>query len=231
MRRVLPFVLIACVVGAVVLGRVARQQTGIEARQQTGIEVSAESIQTWVSSLGWQAPAIFVGLVTFRIFLFMPSWVVLSAGGLVFGALLGTALGGLGVLLSAMVGYGLARGIGRDWVRPRMKVRLERYAQSVERLGPVLIGLVTAHPMGPMTPFHWAAGFSTVPLLGFLIAVTLAGPTRAFIYSFFGSTLLEAGSAEFYLASSILVVVALLPLAHPGVRRRLFAARRRGMKP
>ncbi len=223
MRRILPFVLLALVVGAVVLGRAARQEAGIE--------VSAESIQTWVSSLGWQAPALYVGLVTFRIFLILPSWVVLSAGGLVFGAFLGTVLGGLGVLLSAVMGYGLARGIGRDWVRPRMQARLEGYGQSLERLGPLLVGLVTAHPMGPMTAFHWAAGFATVPLLGFLIAVLLGGPTRAFIYSFFGSTLLEPGSGEFYLAITILVVVALLPLAHPGIRRRLFAARRRSMKP
>ncbi len=222
MRRILPFVLLAFVVGAVVLGRVARQEAGIE--------VSAESIQTWVSSLGWQAPALYVGLVTFRIFLILPSWVVLSAGGLVFGAFLGTVLGGLGVLLSAVMGYGLARGIGRDWVRPRIQARLERHGQSLERVGPLLVGLVTAHPMGPMTAFHWAAGFATVPLLGFLVAVLLGGPTRALIYSFFGSTLLEPGSGEFYLATTILVVVALLPLAHPGIRRRLFAARRRGMK-
>ncbi len=223
MRRILPFVLLALVVGAVVLGRAVRQEAGIE--------VSAESIQTWVSSLGWQAPALYVGLVTFRIFLILPSWVVLSAGGLVFGAFLGTVLGGLGVLLSAVMGYGLARGIGRDWVRPRMQARLQGYGQSLERVGPLLVGLVTAHPMGPMTAFHWAAGFATVPLLGFVMAVLLGGPTRAFIYSFFGSTLLEPGSGEFYLATTILVVVALLPLAHPGIRRRLFAARRRGMKP
>ena len=223
MRRILPFALLALVVGAVVLGRAARQEAGIE--------VSAESIQTWVSSLGWQAPALYVGLVTFRIFLILPSWVVLSAGGLVFGAFLGTVLGGLGVLLSAVMGYGLARGIGRDWVRPRIQARLERYGQSLERVGPLIVGLVTAHPMGPMTAFHWAAGFATVPLLGFLVAVLLGGPTRALIYSFFGSTLIEPGSGEFYLATTILVVVALLPLAHPGIRRRLFAARRRGMKP
>ena len=91
MRRILPFALLALVVGALVLGRAARQEAGIE--------VSAESIQTWVSSLGWQAPALYVGLVTFRIFLLLPSWVVLSAGGLVFGAFLGTVLGGLGVLM------------------------------------------------------------------------------------------------------------------------------------
>ncbi len=222
MRRILPFVLLALVIGAVVLGRAVRQEAGIE--------VSAESIQTWVSSLGWQAPALYVGLVTFRIFLILPSWVVLSAGGLVFGAFLGTVLGGLGVLLSAAMGYGLARGIGRDWVRPRMQARLERYGQSLDRVGPLLVGVVTAHPMGPMTAFHWAAGFATVPLLGFVMAVLLGGPTRAFIYSFFGSTLLEPGSGAFYLATTILVVVALLPLAHPGIRRRLFAARRGGMK-
>ena len=223
MRRVAPFLLIACVIAAVLVGRVVRQQMGIE--------VSAESIQTWVALLGWHGPAIYVGLVTFRVFLFLPSWVVLSAGGLVFGAFLGTVLGGFGVVLSAVIGFAVARGIGRDWVRPHVRVKLEGYEQRVQQVGPLVIGLATAHPVGPMSAFHWAAGFSTIPLLGFLVAVMLGGPVRAFIYAFLGSTLLEPGSSEFYIASSILIAVALLPLAHPRLRRRLFAARRRAMKP
>lgn len=223
MRRVLPVLLLALVVGAVVLGRVARQEAGFE--------VSAESIQNWVAGLGWQAPALFVGLVTFRIFLFMPSWVVLSAGGLAFGAYVGTLLGSLGVILSAVIGYGIARGIGRDWLRPGLRLKLEGYQERVERAGPLVIGIATAHPMGPMTAFHWAAGFSMLPWFAFLTAVAIGAAVRSSIYSFFGSTLLEPGSATFYLASSILVVLALLPLAHPGFRRRVLAARRRGMRP
>ena len=79
--------------------------------------------------------------------------------------------------------------------------------------------------MGPMSPFHWAAGLSSIPWLPFLVAIGVAGCLRAFAYAYFGSTLLEAGSTEFFGATAFLVAVALLPLAHRGVRRRLFGGR------
>ena len=52
---------------------------GVLVRRDAGLEFSIESVQSWMQPLGWRAPALYVGLVTFRFFLLMPSWVVLSA--------------------------------------------------------------------------------------------------------------------------------------------------------
>jgi uncharacterized membrane protein YdjX (TVP38/TMEM64 family) len=78
---------------------------------------------------------------------------------------------------------------------------------------------MTGHPMGVMTPFHLAAGISGVSWLAFLVVVLVAGPIRAVAYAYLGANLLDAGSARFWLASALLVALALLPLAHPKVRR------------
>jgi uncharacterized membrane protein YdjX (TVP38/TMEM64 family) len=83
------------------------------------------------------------------------------------------------------------------------------------------VGVVTAHPIGPMSPVFWGAGFAAVPVLGFLVAVGLAAPVRAFAYSFFGSTLLDPGTPRFWVATAVLVAVALVPFAHPGFRSRM----------
>ncbi|HSJ97489.1 MAG TPA: VTT domain-containing protein [Myxococcota bacterium] len=213
MRRFAPLVFLA-LIAALVLG-------GRAVRASLGIEFDAGSIQGVVAALGWKGPAIFVGLVTFRQFLFLPSAVVLPAGGVVFGALEGTLLGALGILLSAALKYGLARALGREWLQARFGAAVAAFERHAEAAGPLVVGVVTAHPIGPMAPIFWAAGFAAVPVAGFLIAVALGAPVRAFAYSFFGSTLLDPGTARFWIATVVLVAVALLPLAHRGFRARL----------
>ena len=46
----------------------------------------------------------------------------------------------------------------------------------------ILVGLATAHPMGPMSPFHWGAGFSSIGTGRFLAAIVIAGVARATQY-------------------------------------------------
>jgi uncharacterized membrane protein YdjX (TVP38/TMEM64 family) len=79
-----------------------------------------------------------------------------------------------------------------------------------------------------MSPVHWAAGLSSIPALAFGLAVCLGGPVRAGAYSLLGSTLLDFGSPRFLVASGVLAAVVLLPLVHPGIRRRLVSRLRAG---
>jgi uncharacterized membrane protein YdjX (TVP38/TMEM64 family) len=222
-RRFAPLALVA-LIAVLVLG-------GQAVRASLGIELDSDSIHGAVAALGWKGPAIFVGLVTFRQFLFLPSALVLPAGGVVFGAMEGTLLGALGILLSAGMKYGLARSLGRDWLRARFGAAVDAFERHAEAAGPLVVGVVTAHPIGPMAPMFWGAGFAAVPVVGFLVAVALAAPVRAFAYSFFGSTLLDPGTPRFWIATVVLVVVALLPLAHPGFRERMMSVAKQARAP
>ncbi len=77
-----------------------------------------------------------------------------------------------------------------------------------------------------MTPFHYGAGLSSIPVLTFALAIAATAPLRAGAYSFFGSTLLAPDSPDFYVATGLLVGFVLLPLLHPRLRRRLFRSSR-----
>ena len=219
MGRAAPFLLLGLVVALFLGGRFLRQQLGLE--------LSPGSVHAAVAGLGWMAPALFVGLVTFRQFLFLPSAVVLPVGGVVFGAALGTLFGALGIVLSAVIKYTVARVFGREWLRPRFGAAVAAFERHAEAAGPPVVALVTAHPAGPMSPVFWGAGFAAVPPLGFLTAVALAAPVRAFAYSFFGATLLEPGGPRFWAATGLLALAALAPLAHRGLRERILRAARR----
>ncbi len=222
MRRFLPLALILLIIAALASGRAVRANIGVE--------YSPAALQAYILGLGAIAPAIFVAIMTLRQFLFLPSVVVLTAGGLVFGAGLGTALGGLGVLLSALLMFALARGVARGWVRGRFGQRFHRFEEQVDATGPIVVAVATAHPMGPLSPLHWAAGVSSIRWHRFLLAVLVAGFVRAYtyIYASFGATLLDVGSQEFYTATFALLAAALLPLLHGGIRARVLG---RGSQP
>jgi uncharacterized membrane protein YdjX (TVP38/TMEM64 family) len=197
-------------------------------RGEIDVELRPDSLRDWVQSLGLVAPVVYVGLVTFRQFLLLPSLLLLAVGGLVFGAALGTLLGGGGIVLSALLGFALARTLGREWLRVRMSGRLREIERQSARIGPLLVGLATAHPLGPLTPVHWGAGLASVSWLAFLAVVLVGGPTRAFLLSSFGASLVEPRSPLFWLAGAALAVALLLPLAHPRVRAYLLRRRPAG---
>jgi len=220
MRRLLPSLLI--------LGTAGLFLGGLVARQHLGIGLSAESVRDLVLGLGWKAAVAYVGMVTFRQFLLLPSSVVLPVGGLVFGLKLGTLLGAIGIIASAVLKYTIARALGREWLRPWFGAAVDAFERHAAAAGPAVVGLVTAHPTGPMTPVYWGAGFAAVPAVPFLVAVVLTAPLRAFLYAFFGSTLLDPGTPRFWFATALLAAAALAPLAHPAIRERLRRAAGRG---
>jgi uncharacterized membrane protein YdjX (TVP38/TMEM64 family) len=212
MRRFAPLGLVVFVLAAFVVGRAARANMGIE--------YSPDSVRAFVAGLGLKAPLIYLAMVTFRQFLFLPSLVVLTGGGLVFGAAIGGALGALGILFSAAFGFCTARFLGRDWVQRYLGAKYREFEQRMERAGLAFVGLMTAHPMGVMTPFHWGAGLTAIPLLPFLAVIAATALVRGFAYAFFGATFLEPGG-RVYVAMAVLGLVALAPLVHPEVRRRI----------
>ena len=201
---------------ALVLGHLVRTWIGIDELSPTGIRAA-------VRELGSLGPALFFCLVVFRQFLAMPAVILLLAGGLCFGALVGTVLGAAGIVVSGALKFGVARWLGREWVRQRFGDRFSRIEERIDRMGPVLIGLSTAHPLGILAPIHWAAGLSSLSFASFVLALVLGAPVRTFALSTFGATLAEGSSAERWTIALVPLAVMLGPLAVPAVRRRLFA--------
>ena len=197
---------------------------GSYARAELGLELSQNSIALVVTSLGVWAWGLYLLIVIFRTFLGLPSLIALSAGGVIFGAVIGSALGALGIVISAMLWYFGARSVGRSWIEGWLGKRAGDFRRRAEAAGPFLVGVSTAHPIGPLTPFHLGSGLAAIPVVPFLVAVVVASPVRAATLSFFGSSLLDFGTPRFYTATAIVLVLALVPLAHRGIRERIFGA-------
>ena len=190
-------------------------------QDELGLEWSAESIQSTVRDLGALAPIGFLALVSGRQLFALPSVLVLTSAGLLFGAPLGALLGGVGLTLNGLVIFALARFAGRDWLLPRLEARYPDIEERTRTVGPWVIALMTGHPMGVITPVHFAAGVTRIPVIVFVAAALPAALFRAGCYAFLGANLLEPGSPRFWIATAVLLGVSLLPLAHPGLRARL----------
>lgn len=217
MKRALPSLLLGLIGLLFVAGWAARQQIDVEFSL-----AGLEALRVWVAGFGWLGPAVFVGLVAFRNFLLLPSALMLVLGGIAFGAVAGTVLGGLGLIVSASLQFGAARVFGDEWVRPRLGEHGRAMEEHLNRAGPWVVALATGHPAGPMTPVHIAAGLSSMHALGFGLAVLLAGPVRAGTYSFMGSSIVEWGFVRSLTVAAVLGALALLPLLHPRVRSWIF---------
>jgi uncharacterized membrane protein YdjX (TVP38/TMEM64 family) len=117
--------------------------------------------------------------------------------------------------------FGTARLLGRDAILPRIHEKFPDFEKRSETAGPWAIALMTAHPLGVLTPFHMAGGVTGISVFRFFLAVGPAALFRATYFAFFGASLLAENTAGIWIASAILVAVAGLPLLHPGLRARL----------
>ena len=155
----------------------------------------------------------------------MPSALVLIGGGLVFGTIEGTLYGAAGLLLSALAMFVGSRWAGREAVEARVPARL-RYLLDVagSRVGVLFIALGTAYPLSPITSYHLLAGVTGMALPVFAAAAAIGSLGRAALYTFFGSSLIDAEPGQLLLASGIFVLALLVPLAFPAPRAWLLQA-------
>ena len=157
-----------------------------------------------IEALGWLAPAAFVAAAALRPFLAAPSWVVMSAGGLLFGVAGGMLWGLLGFTAGAFLTFGIARGLGRDALAGRLRGRLARADAWMAERGAAWLGAYTALPVVPLTPGHAAAGLSSMRLLAFTGAVVVGLVPRTAVFSAFGDAFAR-GDMEHIIALSAFI--------------------------
>ncbi len=191
-------------------------------RVQLGVAPSVDAVRDWADALGWRAPAAFLGLVIVRQLILLPAVIVLTAGGVIFGGLLGTALGGTGIIVSGLGNFLVARRVGDATVPPAWRAKLLRL--TARGPAPVLIftGLATMHPVGPLFTAHWAAGCSAIAASTFAMVIIPASYARAAALASFGSTLADWGSPVSLALAAGLVAAVVIPLSISAVRRRVF---------
>jgi uncharacterized membrane protein YdjX (TVP38/TMEM64 family) len=173
------------------------------------LTLTPESLRAAVLSWGALAPIAYVGLVALRPFLFFPSTLLFIAAGLAFGPVLGTVYAAIGGTAAAVVTFGLARFLGREFVQARLPLRWQGLHDAEWGIG--LIFFLNLVPVFPITAVNYGAGLSRVSLRHYTLAVIGGLTPRVFAYSFFGDALLDIGSPKFKLAIALLCLLVIVP--------------------
>ena len=173
---------------------------------QQGFDLDPRILRARIEDFGWLAPAAYVVAAAARPFLFLPSWVVMSAGGLLFGFWGGIAWGSLGFSLGALLAFSVARALGRDAVATRLGGRATRIDAYVSQRGAPWMALYTAVPVTVLTPVHLAAGLSGMTLAAFAPAAIGGLVPRTALYSFFGDSIAQGEWSQVGVALALIVV-------------------------
>ena len=194
-------------------------------RAQSGLELSAETLRAFVHEQGVWAPITLVLLIAFRQFLLIPSGFLIGAGGLLFGAVQGAMLGALGLFVSTLFLYFVARGLAGDGFRQRIALRYPRVGRSVESSGPFVVFLTIAYPLGAATLVAVAAGLSSMRLGSLVIASASGAAVRGATYAYVGASLLQTDPRALWISIGVLAIAIVAPLAYAPWRRRLLGQR------
>ena len=140
------------------------------------------------------AAALIVALLAGDSLLPVPSSVVSTAAGAIFGWKLGAAVIWSGMTLGAVIAYALGRGAARD-LAPRWfpLPEIERARRIVTNAGPLALVLTRAVPVLSEAA-ALAAGAARMPFGLFLVTVALADAAVALAYAVVGAAAATSGS-------------------------------------
>jgi uncharacterized membrane protein YdjX (TVP38/TMEM64 family) len=144
-----------------------------------GFELSASAIEELIASWGMWAVAGSIMLMVLHSFVPFPAELVAMANGMLFGPVWGTLITWTGAMLGAYLAFGLARWLGRPFVRqvvaPRHQDAIDRWALRqgggalfLSRFIPVISFNLINYAAGLTAiswwTFTWATGLGILPL-------------------------------------------------------------------
>ena len=173
-----------------------------------GIHLTPESFKAFVLSLGILGPIIFIGIFIIRPLFLVPSIALFIGGGLAFGPLLGPTYASLGAALGGTVGFWFSRKMGHHYVMKKLKLGADLIDST--KFSFSMVFLLSLLPIMPVTVINYGAGLSTMRFKNYIVAHILGITPRAFAYGFFGSTLLEMGSAKFRIGLLALMIIGIV---------------------
>jgi uncharacterized membrane protein YdjX (TVP38/TMEM64 family) len=143
------------------------------------------------------------------------------AGGLMFGAIIGTALALLSATVGATLIFLIARTSLGEALAEKAGPRLQRLRRGIQAEGFSYLLFLRFMPIFPFWIVNLAAAFFGIRLVPYVLATAIGVIPGTFVYAYFGAGLgsaLEEGSSplspQLLFGLSLLAVMALLPVAY-----------------
>ena len=190
-------------------------------------QFEGQTLENWVQAAGYWAPLLFVATFACAVLFFVPSTVMMLAGGAFFGPYWGMLFNLVGATTGAVFAFVAARYITSGWVRRQTHRRLRQVIRGAEKEGWRFVAFTRLVPVFPFALLNYAFGLTRIPLATYAMTTfAFLGP-GAFAYAylgFAGREVVEGDAAppQVLLAFIILGAITLLPF----VARRYYRIRK-----
>jgi uncharacterized membrane protein YdjX (TVP38/TMEM64 family) len=137
----------------------------------------------------WWAPILFMLLYLVLNIFFIPPQALSIAAVVAWGWIVGGAVELVVATFTALFPYWIARSAARTWVEARLR-RHERIMEMLQREGFSLLLAMRLIPLIPYTALNYAAGFSAIRTIPYLVATFIGMIPPVFIFAYFVDALL-----------------------------------------
>lgn len=175
-------------------------------------DVSTDDLRTWIESFGIWAPLVYIAVYTVRPLIFFPASLLSLAGGLIFGVWLGTLYTVIGAVSGAMLSYAVARALGNKIIKKERDGNAVKIQRQMEQNGFLYVLIFRLIPVINFDLISYLAAFAKVRFGSFALATLIGILPGTFAYNFLGSSAASGNPKIILLASSIFILLTILPI-------------------
>ncbi|BBO76371.1 hypothetical protein DSCW_37880 [Desulfosarcina widdelii] len=168
------------IVGAIVLIRFSPVKDAL----------TAEALDTFLQSVGFWAPLVYVLVYAVGICLFIPGTLLTGLGAAIFGPYWGFLWAWTGAMIGSAGAFVIGRTLGRELAASLIGDRLKKYDEAIERNGFATV-LYLRLVYFPFTPMNFGMGLTRIRFRDYLVGTGLGIIVGTFIFTFAIGTLKE----------------------------------------
>lgn len=175
-------------------------------------DIDANDLRSWILSFGLWSPVIYILIYTVRPLIFFPASVLSIAGGLAFGAWLGTLYTIIGATLGAMLSFYVAKTLGKSLVRKEWTGNAAKIQSQMEQNGFLYVLLFRLIPVINFDLISYTAALAKVRFSSFALATLIGIIPGTFAYNFLGSSFVSGNPQIIVLAVVVFVILTVVPI-------------------
>lgn len=198
-KRVVKWLLLAIAIGLVIW------------LSRSVFDVEAEDIRSWILSFGLWAPVVYIIVYTIRPLIFFPASVLSIAGGLAFGAWMGTLYTIIGATLGAMLSFLVAKSVGKSITTKDWTGNAAKFQKQMEQNGFLYVLLFRLIPVINFDLISYMA-IAKVRFTSFALATLIGIIPGTFAYNFLGSSFVSGNPKIIAAAVVVFIILTVVPI-------------------
>jgi uncharacterized membrane protein YdjX (TVP38/TMEM64 family) len=213
-KFVKPLILLLFLVAIVVLGRLL------------GFADLLVQVRDWVAAQGAWAPVLYAGVYALATLLAIPGSALTITAGALFGSLIGVVTVIIGATIGASLCFLVARYLARDAVKGMLEKneKFRKLDEMTEKNGSVFVAITRLVPLFPFNVLNYGFGLTGVRFVDYVLwsfLCMLPGTVLYVVGTDAVTTALEEGRVPWLLIGVVVTVAALLTVLVARLRKKI----------